>query len=824
MANESAGGQRNFRRIPIWFAWLAIVVAVPPYAASGEQPAPEREQIEYFEQHVRPLLSARCFSCHSAKAQKGNLRLDSRLAILAGGDSGPAVEVGDPKASLLISAVRHESFEMPPKQQLEAREIEALEHWITAGLAWPEQDVLASSPVSAADRDYWCFQPITDPQPPRVAEDRWSRNSVDRFIFAKLSAMGLTPAPPAAKEALIRRLYFDVLGLPPSLEDLEQFLNDTSVDAYEQLVDRVLSSPAYGERWGRHWLDLVRYAESDGFRQDAYRPNTWRYRDYVIRALNEDKPYDDFVSDQLAGDEANGENPERWLGTGYLRLHLYEYNQRDARTQRQDILNEITDVTGEVFLAFGFRCARCHDHKFDPLAQTDYFQLQAFFAALLPEDAVPIATPEEKARFDEQQRAWEAATADIRTQMAAIRAPYLKKAAESAIFKFPPDLKAIAYKPAEQRSPEETQLAYFIERQIAFEHQNIKLKDDDAKQMALLETELAKHAHLKPRAFEQADSVSDTGTVAPPVLVTKRTDLGPQVPGYPLAMRDRCPTPLPAPTAWGTTGRRTELANWLADAENPLPARVVANRIWQYHFGRGIVDTASDFGRLGGGPSHPELLDWLASRLIEADWHWKPVHRLILTSATYRQAATRANLVDCQAIDGSNALLWRYPPRRLSAEQIRDSLLAISQQLNTAQEGPAVANDAARRSIYLKVIRNAPHPLLALFDGVDGVNSTAQRNSTTTPNQALALMNDPWVHGVARSVGKQLSRRWELTDDGWIIELYQRLFARPPSDDELRTIRDFVSAGCDGSTSSPVDLMTDICHILLNSNEFVYLD
>ena len=806
--------------------------------ARADDPSIERDALAQFEQHVRPILVSRCLKCHGSEKQKGELRLDTRQSLLTGGESGAAIEPGDGAASLLISAIRYDSLEMPPDGQLSQREIAAVEKWIERGAAWPVDAMLsAGAPairkISGEDRQHWSIQPIRDPGIPTIADDDWSLNVIDQFVFAKMHPAGVTPAPAAGRRTLARRLYFDLVGLPPTPGQVEQFVSNRSPTAYEDLVDTLLASPAYGERWARHWLDLVRYAESDGYKQDAYRPNAWRYRDYVIDAFNDDMPYDQFIREQLAGDELAPNDPSVWIATGYLRLHLYEYNQRDVMTQRQDILNEITDVTADVFLGLGLRCARCHDHKFDPILQTDYYRLQSFFAAMMPRDDVPIAPSDVLANYSEQQTAWEMATADLRAEIAELKRPYASRAREQILAKFPPDIKSITRKTAGALLPKERQIMDLVNRQIVAEQANIKPKNEDKRRIEELEKKLARFDHLRPRPLPTGVSVTDTGPIAPPTVIPGRgsaeeySDDHNLVPGALVVLGGATANIKPLLSSPNTTGRRAALADWLTDPSNPLPARVVVNRIWQHHFGHGLVATSSDFGRLGKPPTHPDLLDWLASRFVSDGWHWKPVHRLILTSATYRQSADNPRAEQLTHIDPENKLRWRWDVRRLAAEQLQDSLLSVSGQLDSELGGASREKESARRAIYRRVYRNRADKLLGLFDLPDGINSMPERPVTTTPTQALAMFNGPWGTKTATAMADRIFACGCKDAENAVEMGYRLAFGRSPTTDESELAQEFIAAE-QGSNVSDTSIsraaLIGFCHVLLNSNEFLYID
>ena len=796
--------------------WLLLVICFATCLEAGPNTLlasklSKRDALRFFEAKVRPLLVARCQQCHGEKKQSGGLRVDSLAAIVRGGESGAALKPHDPQESLLISAVKYESLEMPPKGQLSSDEIATLVKWVELGAPWPNADIHQlqnqGRKFSPEDRAYWAFQPLADVSPPVVAGEHVARNEIDSFIGEQLQANHLRPAPAASKRVLLRRAYFDLLGVPPTPEQTAAFLADTSPRAYEQLVDRLLDSPGYGERWGRHWLDLVRYAESDGYKQDAYRPHAWRYRDYVIRSLNADKPYDQFIREQLAGDEIAPHDPEAIAATGYLRHWIYEYNQRDVRTQWQGILNDVTDVTADVFLGLGMGCARCHDHKFDPILRKDYFRLQAFFAAMLPHDDTPIAAADVLTEYHRQQQQWTDATAEIRRQLAAIEEPVYQRSAEPAINKFPPDIRPMMRKAEDERNPLEVQLAAMAYRQVATERSKVKMSDkltgETKQRWEQLRKQLASYDHLKPKPLPTTFTVRDIGSQAPAVYIPGRTQ-NPIEPGF-LSVLDPAPAKIPtSPSPQPTTGRRTALANWIASPDNPLTTRVIVNRIWQYHFGRGIVNTSSDFGRLGEVPTHPELLDWLARYFIDHDWSWKHLHRLIMTSATYRQAAANGQVAEAEQVDPENQWYWRSDIRRLDAEQIRDAMLQVSGELSPDVGGASVAWSEPRRSIYLKVLRNSYDPLLRAFDGPDNFSSLSERNVTTIPTQSLLLINGDWTLARAQAFARRLpppanESDWKKT----VQTAYQLAYARLPDEDEVDAAQAFLTTMASEPASPP---------------------
>lgn len=753
------------------------------------------EHARFFESEIRPLLAEHCWSCHGADKQKSNLRLDSLADLLAGGDSGPAITPGSPQESLLIEAVRYESFEMPPTAPLSDKEIATLERWVEIGAPWPGAADAPSGrglreKITDEDRAWWAFQPVAEPEIPTLDDAALPDNPIDAFVQKRLYEEGLSPAPEANRPALLRRLYFDLIGLPPSPEQVAAFLGDPSPDAYERIVDQLLDSPRYGERWARHWLDLVRYADSDGYRADHFRPHAWRYRDYVIESFNADKRYDRFVQEQIAGDELFPGDPEALIATGYLRHGIYEYNNRDARGQWTTMLEDVTDTTGDVFLGMGMQCAKCHDHKFDPILQRDYFRLQAFFAPLVPREA-EVADEAERTRYREQSNEWESATAEIRKAIDAIESGYRKDAANAAVEMFPPDIQAIVRKPESEREPLESQLHYLVHQQVLFEYSRLDthLKGQDKERVIELRKELAEFDHLRPAPLPVARTATDVAPKAPPTRIPKRSDENIE-PGF-LTLLDESPAEIEPIAGEATTGRRAALARWLTRPDNPLSTRVIVNRVWQYHFGRGLAPNSSDFGRLGGVPTHPELLDWLTTQFIRDGWSLKQLHRRIVTSATYRQSASHPEFLAHQTRDPANQFYWRGHTRRLDAEQIRDAVLAVSGELRTEAGGESVLPDVPRRTIYTRVMRNDRDPLLDVFDLPLFFSSESSRNTTTTPVQSLLMINSAEILQHARRFA---ARVWEASPDlrERISHLWRLAYARPPQPEEIEAALQFL--------------------------------
>jgi len=814
--------------VRLWVGVLSLLAIALPGLAATPEPTPE--QVKFFEERVRPILAENCYKCHGSEHQKGKLRLDLREMAMGGGESGAVIVPGQPEKSLLVEAVNWESLEMPPTGRLSEQNIATLTEWIKLGAPMPKDHGTAGielrktrGVITDEDRQWWAFQPIRRVPPPQTSEDRWSRGPIDAYLIAPLKSEGLSPAPEADRRTLVRRLTWDLIGLPPSNDEVEAFVADERPDAYERLADRLLASPRHGERWARHWLDLVRYAESDGYKQDAYRPEAWRYRDYVIRSLNADKPYSRFVLEQLAGDEAAPGDPDALFATAYLRLGIYEYNQRDVRGHWANILNDLTDVTADVFLGMGLSCARCHDHKFDPILQKDYYRLQAFFAPILWRENMPAAPPEAVAEYERQLAVWNEQTADIRRQIAEIEDPIKRSASQTTLVKFTDDLQALMAKPAAERTPYEAQLVYLCEFQGTDGEGKAdigaKLKGEKKEHWDALKKQLAEHDAARPQPIPIIPAVTDVGPLAPELAIPGRRNAEPVEPGPPSVL-DPNPLTIPAPPSSLTTGRRTALAQWIASRDNPLPSRVLANRLWQYHFGRGLCESPSDFGRLGQPPSHPELLDHLSADLLDNDWSIKRLHRRMVSSAAYRQASHGPETAASAANDPLNRFVSRMTVRRLSAEQIRDAAIALSGELDPRMGGEGGdSGKTARRAIYLKVLRNKQDATLDVFDVPDGQFSSPIRNVTTTPTQSLYMINGPWMMLRAKALARRLDDS-SATLDERVTAVYRAAFGREPSTAELRAALDFLQS----SAATGDEALVDFCHVLLKANEFLYVD
>lgn len=792
-----------------------------------------KEAATFFESEVRPLLAAKCIQCHGGNKQEGNLRLDTLEGFLNGGDSGPSIVPGEPDESMLIEAIRYESYEMPPNQQMSDDEIAVFVKWVQSGAQWPEHagEVReAAGQISDEDREWWAYLPLKKPEIPAEDGDGWAQGEIDRFVLHKMIEKGIEPAPEADKATLIRRLYFDVIGLPPTPAEIEAFLTDTDPHAWEKLVDRLLADKRYGEHWGRYWLDVVRFAESDGFNLDSFRPHLWRYRDYVVQSFNEDKPYPLFVKEQLAGDEMPGDDPDQLVATGYLRLGIYEYNQRDARSHWNDIMNEMVDVTADVFLGTAMACARCHDHKFDPVLQADYFRLRAFFEPIEFRDDLVYATEEEKEEYQRQLKIWNDAVVDIQTEINDLIKPYHDRKWVSTVEKFPLDIQEAFHKPVSERTSWDQQMSYLISRQFVDEGGGplrSMSKEDKAKHEALLK-KLDEFKDLKPDPLPPLMAATDFNGAISPTHIPDREQLGPINPGFPTVLSAVSTTMETVEKEHeNSSGRRTELAEWIASEENPLTTRVIVNRIWQQHFGQGIVPTPNDFGHMGQPPTHPELLDWLTLSFIENGWSFKTLHKQILMSATWRQSADHPKAAEFHKLDPGDLLIWRSRVNRLRAEQIRDAMLLVSGELNPEMGGPSVDGKVPRRSLYVIFKRNTPDSFLSAFDIANGLTSVAERNVTTTPTQSLMMINGEFSLARAKKFGENLQEEHQgESTESLLADAFERTWGRQPNAEEQSSALTFLGAADAGAPVAdiPPDALTDFCHVLLNSNEFLYVD
>jgi hypothetical protein len=814
-----------------------------------------------FAQDVAPILAKNCSQCHGQSLVMGNLDLRNREGALKGGQHGAAIIPGDAANSRLYQHVTGQlKPQMPMGGQLTEQQIVVLKNWIDSGAEWESAVTAQGAPAqqfTEQQRRFWAFQPVSKPAVPRVK----AHNPIDAFILAKLDANKLKPNPPADRITLIRRAYLDLIGLPPPPEEVEAFLADKSPAAFEKVVDKLLASPQYGERWGRHWLDLARYADSAGFKGDETRPNVWRYRDYVIQSFNEDKPYDRFVKEQIAGDELYPGDPAAKIATGFNRLWPDESNLANPILMRQEILNDITDVVGSAFMGMTYGCARCHDHKFDPILQKDYYRLQAFFANIRNDDHTSLLSGQSAADYQRQRAEWENQTREIRAKMEVILAKARTEKTQEAIGMFPKEAQDAVFMPAEQRTPMQWQMYYRSASRFPSDATLATGLRGEAKQRySELKAELAKFDHLKPSDPPVAEAMMDASGSAPPTyLLSKGIWDAPEEevqPGF-LSILDSSAAKIVAPEGANTTGRRSVLANWLVDPKNPLTARVMVNRIWQYHFGTGIAGTSSDFGVMGERPSNPQLLDYLAATFVEDGWSMKAMHRRIMLSNVYQESSTHQP--EAARIDPDNKMLWRFERRRMEGEAIRDSMLFVSGLLNPKMGGPGVfptlpdgvtrgskylgwpteknPGEGNRRSVYVFVKRNLRYPMFEAFDFPDTHESCARRYTTVNPTQPLALMNDELVRGWATALASRVLNDKGLVPEQQVERAFRIVFNRSPKDDERKTILEFldtqtaeIGARTAKSTAEagmdPVRAaaFVDLCQALLNANEFVYVN
>lgn len=777
------------------------------------------EHLQQFETRVRPILEEHCLKCHGGAKQWAGLRLDSREAILKGGDSGPAAVVGKPDESLLIRAVRHddENLKMPQDDKLTDQQIAILSNWVETGLPFP---VISSEAGRHRDPNHWAFNPPAQILIPAVKTSTWPQSDLDRFILARLEASGLSPAPHADKRTLIRRVTFDLTGLPPKPAEISDFLNDDRPEAYPELIERLLSSPAYGERWGRHWLDIARYADSNGLDENVAHGNAWRYRDYVVRSLNADKPFDQFIREQLAGDQLGAASEEirneLLTATGFLSIGPKVLAEVNMPKMRMDIVDEQIDTVGRVFLGMTFGCARCHDHKFDPIDTADYYGLAGIFKSTRTMDAYTKVAkwhehPLKSAEATQMQ-------ADYDAQVAA-----KKMIIESTIRAADEALQASF--PAGEPLPESKETQYPEETRTAL----TKLREE------LTSLEKA------PPDLPSSMGVTEDEIIDVPIHVR----------GNPSRLGDVVPRHVPAvmkgpelPVFSSHQSGRRELAEWLVHPRHPLTSRVLVNRLWRWHFGRGLVVSADNFGLLGEKPSHPELLDWLATEFIRRNWSLKEMHRLILLSKTYQQSTLVSS--EAATADPDNRLWSRFPVRRLEAEEIRDSLLFVSGQLDATMGGSLlkVKNrgylfdhtsidltdyNSRRRSLYLPVIRNNVFEMFQLLDFPDPAVPTGDRATTTVAPQALMMMNSDFVMQAADALAAQV-RATKNSDPERMSQLYQACLGREPSDEEvaqdIQLIQDAIQA-FSSDTRSDADRQNAawsvLCQVILASSEFAYL-
>jgi len=813
---------------------------------ADEKPtAPATAQESYFEAEIAGLLEANCLKCHAGAKPKGGLNLTTREGILRGGESGPAVDLTQPAESLLLKAINYDGYEMPPTGRMAPKQIDALTRWVTEGLAWSADgkplhfEAPKEAPtVNDETRKFWSFQPVERPDVPQVS-DPWIRNEIDSFILGQLRAKGLEPNPAADPRELVRRAYYDLTGLPPEPEVVAAFAANPTPDAWSELIETLLASPHYGEHWGRHWLDLVRYAETNSYERDGAKPFVWRYRDYVIQSFNADKPYDQFLTEQLAGDELPEPTPDSIVATGFYRLGRWDDEPADPELAYYDDLDDIVTTAGQSILGLTINCARCHDHKIDPIPQSDYYSMIAFFRgvrrygvrsaeSVMEASVTQIAMPEigslHQAAMERHQREIESVQQDIERIEAIVK----------------PDFNGV----------EKDEFQYEVNRVRLIEARNGGLlTEKQVNRYRGLTDRLRQLRDNPPSAMAQALCVKEDVAGLKPTHVLLRgnpSSPGDEVqPAFPSVLSPPPPEIAPLREGATTTGRRIALARWITSPSNPLTSRVMANRLWQFHFGRGIVRTASDFGFQGSRPTQPELLDWLAARFVEEGWSMKAMHRMIMKSAAYQMSSRGRS--EALTSDPTNDNFWRFDMRRLSAEEVRDSILWANSSLNTDRMfGPSIytkipdevkagqsqpgsgwgvssPEDAARRSIYIHVKRSLLDPILESFDMADTDQTCPVRFVTTQPTQALGLLNSQFIQEQAQIFSESLSEA--SPDPAMQVRLaLRRVTQREPSDAEIQRGLQLMDTLQKENGMTVDQSRKFFCLVALNLNEFLYLD
>ncbi len=833
-----------------------------------------------FSEKIQPILETSCWQCHGESVRLSKLDLRTRESALAGGTRGRSISPGDANASRLYRMVSGtEKPAMPLGGKLTGEQIETIKLWIEQGAQWgpasestaikPKAPALADDSIPAAARNYWAFQKPVHPSPPIP-----NLHPIDAFIAKTLEQRGLLPGPPAGRATLVRRAYLDLLGLPPTPAEVNDFVGDQSPKAWEKLIDRLLASPQYGEKWGRHWLDVARYADSNGFEHDFDRPNAWRYRDYVIQSFNRDKPYDVFLREQIAGDEFARVTNETLIATGFLRNYAkVGFREKDNPEFRYEYLDDMIATIGRGVLGLTVQCARCHNHKFDPILQKDYYKLQASLFGYVEVDH-PLTSPAEAAAYQSKLADVASRLADVRMKIATIEQPYRKVLLAEKYKRFPQNIQNAIATPEAQRTPGQVLLANQVIRTVSVSGADVDrvMKADDLQRKQLLTDASREIEKDRPAPIPVAMGITDGDYrytpdgpgdepapgkgikqqavggsflhrgpepyATPPSYLLIRGDVnsrGPQMePGF-VTVIAKADQPVALPPADGrTSGRRLALAEWLTSPDNPLPARVAVNRIWSHHFGRGIVATLDNFGKMGEPPTHPELLDWLATEFVSRGWSVKQMHRLIMTSEAYRRSSQFSVPANLER-DADNRYLWRFPMQRLEAETIRDSILTVSGALNREVGGPPVfptlqpevleqmklgiwrnekdGPTVWRRSVYIYRKRGLPFPMLEAFDLPDQNFSCGARAVSTVPTQALLMLNNEFVIRQAQLFAQRV-REAAPGDRGRQVDLAYRLaLGRSPDARETKLAFEYLDThNLDG-----------LAHVLMNTNEFVYL-
>ncbi len=799
------------------FALLAAIGwgATAPTCLGEEPPA---EALRFFETKIRPIFAEHCQKCHGPEKQWSSFRLDSREAILRGGDFGTAVVPGKPDEGLLLSAVRQTDPDlmMPPKGKLTDAQIADLETWIRQGAHFPAEIATKSR---FRDPQHWSFQKVAQPSIPVVVDPAWPQSPIDHFILARLESLQLAPAKTADKRTLIRRATFDLTGLPPTPAEVDAFLSDDRPDAFARLVDRLLESPAYGERWGRHWLDVARYADSNGLDENIAHGNAWRYRDYVVASLNSDKPYRQFVREQLAGDllpaASDAQRAELYVATGFLAIGPKVLAEPDKTKMEMDIIDEQIDTVGKALLGLTLGCARCHDHKFDPIETADYYALAGIFKSTKTMESLKTIAKWHENRLPD-------------TTFEALKSEYDRQLSEkkSALDQL------IAS--ATQQIPEPER------KDLTPENLEKKFSEEVQKQLAALRADVAAFEKQAPEP-PAAMGVTEQGVV----------DVSIHIRGSHLKLGDLVPRRTPvvftstaAPTFSTSQSGRLELADWITASDHPLTYRVLVNRVWRWHFGKGIVRSPDNFGMLGELPTHPELLDWLTQKFIEQGTSLKSLHRLIMLSSTYQQSSIPSD--QTKEKDPENLLWGRFETRRLEAEAVRDSLLAVGGQLDHTRGGSLLqvknrefffdhtSKDKTsyathRRSLYLPIVRNHVYDLFQLLDYPDAAVTTGDRATTTVAPQALLMLNSDLVAEASSGLAQQLLVQ-EADTASRVKQAIARAYAREATAAEITAAAQFLTRAEEllQAKVSDADLRHQqawqaYCQTLLAANEFIYV-
>jgi hypothetical protein len=878
---------------------LVVFLGCVPSTVWGQAPSFARE--------VAPILTENCLTCHGPAQQLSLFDLSSEAALLKGGQKGLAVVPGDAANSALYKRLTGaEQPAMPLGDKLSDADIDTLKRWIDGGALWeggtlgaaaadepkPAQPRLTEKEFTEADRKWWAFQKPIRHEIPQVAGERWNAHPIDAFLKRALHEKGLEAAPQADRRTLIRRAYLDLVGLAPPREVVEEFVNDRSPDAWEQQVERLLASPHYGERWGRHWLDVARYADSWGHIHDDDNPDAWRYRDYIIQSFNQDKPYDQFILEQLAGDELDEVTYDSLIATGFHRIApRVLFREKQNPHYRYDYLNDMIATTSRAFLGLTVACARCHDHKFDPISQMDYYRMEAIFFPYIDYDH-PLAPAEEAAAFEARKEEIDSQTRVLRDQIRDIEEPYRMAAFQERLKTFPEDVQTAVNTPEEQRTPGQNLLAQQVlsVRDAGGRGRRLEMSEADSKVVEQLNQQLRELRKQMPEPLPVAAGIRDgdyrftpdgPGDTPVPGTTAKRIRVDFEGSFVPQAGKPYNPPPLRYPPMSSpeegqviepgflsivsgggpaeiaslnngrlSSGRRRALAEWLVSPDNPLTARVMVNRIWHHHFGRGIVSTPSNFGRMGNLPSHPQLLDWLATEFVRQKWSIKSVHRLIMTSQAYQMEAGFYRSENAEK-DPDNVYLWRFPMQRVEGEVVRDLILSTSGQLNLEAGGPpffpalpaAVREETKRvgkwvltkeepstwrRSIYSYWKRARKHPMFEVFDQPDTMVSCEQRNTTTVPTQALTLLNNEFSLLQSQHFAERVREAAGDTPEAQVKTAYEIALSRDPKPAEMADNLAFLEERRGHHASKPAGdpvllALTDLCNVILNLNEFVYV-